>query len=64
MESWGANSVRMKGPKLCSLGLKCLWQSFVPDHIMPGAQRLKAGGEGDNRGWDEIDWMASPARWT
>ena len=24
--------------------------------------RLKAGGEGDARGWD--DWMASPTRWT
>ena len=24
--------------------------------------RLKAGGEGDNRGWD--GWMASPIRWT
>ena len=25
-------------------------------------ERLKAGGEGDNIGWD--DWMASPTRWT
>ena len=25
-------------------------------------KRLKAGGEGDDRGWD--DWMASPTRWT
>ena len=24
-------------------------------------ERLKAGGEGDNRGWD--GWMASPTRW-
>ena len=24
-------------------------------------ERLKAGGEGDNRGWD--DWMASPTQW-
>ena len=24
--------------------------------------RLKAGGEGDNRGWD--GWMASPSQWT
>ena len=29
----------------------------------PGCwERLKAGGEGDNRGWD--DWMASLTRWT
>ena len=25
-------------------------------------ERLKAGGEGDGRGWD--GWMASPTRWT
>ena len=25
-------------------------------------ERLKAGGEGDNRGWDV--WMASPTQWT
>ena len=25
-------------------------------------ERLKTGGEGDDRGWD--GWMASPARWT
>ena len=25
-------------------------------------RRLKAGGEGDNRGWD--GWMASPTQWT
>ena len=27
-----------------------------------GWERLKAGGEGDNRGWD--GWMASPTQWT
>ena len=25
-------------------------------------KRLKVGGEGDNRGWD--DWMTSPTQWT
>ena len=25
-------------------------------------ERLKAGGEGDDRGWN--DWMASPTQWT
>ena len=25
-------------------------------------ERLRTGGEGDNRGWD--GWMASPTRWT
>ena len=28
----------------------------------PDAGRLKAGGEGDDRGWD--GWMASPTQWT
>ena len=27
-----------------------------------GWERLKVGGEGDNRGWD--GWMASPTQWT
>ena len=27
-----------------------------------GLERLKAGGLGDNRGWD--GWMASPTQWT
>ena len=30
-------------------------------------ERLKAGDEGDNRGWgwdDRVGWMASPTRWT
>ena len=26
------------------------------------SERLKVGGEGDNRGWD--DWMEAPTRWT
>ena len=25
-------------------------------------ERLRAGGEGDDRGW--VDWMASPTQWT
>ena len=35
-----------------------------PTHwIIPWCwERLKVGGEGDNRGWD--CWMASPMRWT
>ena len=28
----------------------------------PCWERLRAGGEGDDRGWD--GWMASPTRWT
>ena len=28
----------------------------------PDAGRLRAGGEGDDRGWD--GWMASPTQWT
>ena len=33
------------------------------DFIKPWCwETVKAGGEGDNRGWD--GWMASPTRWT
>ena len=56
----------------CSLEglmLKLKLQYF--GHLIRGAddlkrpwcwERLRAGGEGDNRGWD--DWMASLTRWT
>ena len=56
----------------CSLGglmLKLKLQYF--GHLMWRAdslkrpwcwERLRAGGEGDNRGWD--DWMTSPTQWT
>ena len=30
--------------------------------VMQPLSRLKAGGEGDDTGWD--DWMASPTQWT
>ena len=33
-----------------------------PDAGGLNAERVKAGGEGDNRGWD--GWMASPTQWT
>ena len=51
------------------LMLKLKLQYF--DHLMQRAdsferpwcwERLKAGGEGDDRGWD--GWMASPTQWT
>ena len=45
------------------LMLKLRLQYFV--HLMQWPwcwERLKAGGEGDNRAWD--GWMASPTRWT
>ena len=32
-------------------------------HLLPWCEEiLRAGGEGDNRGWD--GWMASPTQWT
>ena len=38
-------------------------QSFLSDKLVPECwERLKAGEEGDNRGWD--GWMASLTRWT
>ena len=42
-----------------------LWPPDVKSWLIwkdPDAERLRAGGEGDNRGWD--GWMASPTRWT
>ena len=43
-----------------------LWPPHVKNWLTgkdpDGWERLKAGGEGDNRGWD--GWMASPTQWT
>ena len=57
------------GCSLEGLMLKLRFQYF--GHLMRRAdslkrpwcwERLRAGGEGDDRGWDS--WMASPTRWT
>ena len=42
------------------LMLKLKLQYF--GHLMQSWEILRAGGEGDNGGWD--GWMASPTRWT
>ena len=40
-----------------------LWPSDAKNWKRPWCwERLKVGGEGDNRGWDS--WMASPTQWT
>ena len=39
-----------------------LWPSDSLEKTLILGKRLKAGGEGDNRGWD--GWMASPSQWT
>ena len=42
-----------------------LWPPDVKNWLSgkdPDARRLKVGGEGDDRGWD--DWVASPTQWT
>ena len=42
-----------------------LWPPAVKNWLTrkdPNGARLKAGGEGDDRGWD--GWMASPMQWT
>ena len=46
---WGAIAVKLY--ELC-----IFWK------LSPCWERLKAGGEGDDRGWD--GWMASPTQWT
>ena len=42
-----------------------LWPSYAKIWLIwkyPDAGRLRAGGEGDDRGWD--GWMVSPTQWT
>ena len=44
-------------------GLRVTWQHIFCKPNGPWCwERLKAGGEGDDRGWD--GWMASPTQWT
>ena len=48
--SWNSNTLATCCEKLTHLERPWCWE------------RLKVGGEGDDRGWD--GWMVSPARWT
>ena len=48
--SWSSNTLATWCEKLTHLKRHWCWE------------RLKAGGEGDDRGWD--GWMASPTQWT
>ena len=48
--SWNSNTLATWCKELTHLKRSWCWK------------RLKAGGEGDNRGWD--DWMASLTQWT
>ena len=48
--SWNSNTLATWWEELTHLKRLWCWE------------RLKAGGEGDNRGWD--GWMASPTQWT
>ena len=48
--SWKSNSLATCCEELTHLKLPWSWE------------RLKVGGEGDERGWD--GWMASPTQWT
>ena len=47
---WNSNTLATWGEELTHLKRPWCWE------------RLRAGGEGDDRGWD--GWMASPTRWT
>ena len=47
--SWSSNTLTTWWEELTHVKRPWYWE------------RLKAGGEGDNRGWD--GWMASPTRW-
>ena len=48
--SWNSNTLATWCEELIHLKRPWCWEI------------LRAGGEGDNKGWD--DWMASPTRWT
>ena len=48
--SWNSNTLAIWCEELTHLKRPWCWE------------RLRTGGEGDNRGWDS--WMASPTRWT
>ena len=48
--SWNSNTLATWCEELTFLKRLWCWE------------RVRAGGEGDNRGWD--GWMASPTRWT
>ena len=48
--SWNSNTLATWHEELTHLKRPWCWE------------RLRAGGEGDNRGWD--GWMASPTQWT
>ena len=48
--SWNSNNLVTWCEELTPWKRPCCWE------------RLKAGGEGDDRGWD--GWMASPIQWT
>ena len=48
--SWNSNTLATWCEELTCLKRPWFWE------------RLRAGGEGDDRGWD--GWMASPTRWT
>ena len=48
--SWSSNTLATWYEELTHLKTPWCWE------------RLRAGGEGDDRGWD--DWVASPTQWT
>ena len=48
--SWNSNTLATWCEELTNWKSRCCWE------------RLKAGGEGDDRGWN--GWMASPTWWT
>ena len=48
--SWNSNTLATWWEERTHLKRPCCWE------------RLRAGGEGDGRGWD--DWMASQTQWT
>ena len=61
---WNQSILKEIGPEYSLEGLMLKLKPQYFGHLMWRANslELKAGGEGDVRGWD--GWMASPTRWT
>ena len=56
---WAGSCLSTAADDFCLFLVKGRTDSFEKTLIL---ERLRAGGEGDDRGWDA--WMASPTRWT
>ena len=61
--SWRKSTLNFHWKDWCWVEAPVLWLPDWKSWLIPWCwERLKAGGKGDNRGWD--GWMASVTQWT